>query len=376
MLVVFSLLLFFPHNSALENWQIYLCNRFSPPKGDKTCIIDRHPLWLEGLEPTIEEWSKAAQEHVRIMTSVGENDVVSRAAGANGDEPVFVGCRKPHRPGDINSHYINSGSWRPIFKYIKGFADNTVVLKNLFKINRVAPAENGDQISIIDLPFSFQCIKDDALKPTARTPHYFYPISMLQTARKSVIGDTLEVSDLKKSLPIKSEEHNLKVDIGWGDWSCCSTCCCPNEFCSIGFGFSKHKCDAIESRQTRVGYVSFMKINTSEPIDIAKNFTDHNPELSPREIKEAIQEFEEMLMDTVVPSVPIFSHVFFGSAKLRKLEKTLQRVTTFSASRQLGSTTTRVNHTSGQRHFGSTMPFNIFASGLGKKNFLVNLRNF
>ncbi|KAK5982600.1 hypothetical protein GCK32_003290 [Trichostrongylus colubriformis] len=65
------------------------------------------------------------------------------------------------------------------------------------------------------------------------------------------------------TLPFTDKQHNLKVDVSWNEWSCCSACCCSVTFC--GLYANAKKCDEIDSYRTREGYLSVMLLDFKKP---------------------------------------------------------------------------------------------------------------
>lgn len=37
-------------------------------------------------------------------------------------------------------------------------------------------------------------------------------------------------------LPQDRPQLNLRLDVAWSGWSCCSACCCSERSCGVGFG--------------------------------------------------------------------------------------------------------------------------------------------
>ncbi|WKY07530.1 hypothetical protein Q1695_007192 [Nippostrongylus brasiliensis] len=69
----------------------------------------------------------------------------------------------------------------------------------------------------------------------------------------------------KEPLPILDHNTNLKIDISWEEWSCCSACCCTSLLCGK-FYTPERKCKRLQSVKTRKGYLSLMKINPDQPV--------------------------------------------------------------------------------------------------------------
>ncbi|KAK6752765.1 hypothetical protein RB195_003894 [Necator americanus] len=69
----------------------------------------------------------------------------------------------------------------------------------------------------------------------------------------------------KDPIPILDLGTNLKIDISWDDWSCCSACCCSGILCGK-FYTPDRKCALLSSYKIRKGYLSLMKIKPDKPI--------------------------------------------------------------------------------------------------------------
>ncbi|VDK55945.1 unnamed protein product [Cylicostephanus goldi] len=69
----------------------------------------------------------------------------------------------------------------------------------------------------------------------------------------------------KEPLPILDAATNLKIDISWDEWSCCSACCCSGILCGK-FYTSDRKCTLLSPTKVRKGYLSLMKIDPDKPI--------------------------------------------------------------------------------------------------------------
>ncbi|KAK5981947.1 hypothetical protein GCK32_008282 [Trichostrongylus colubriformis] len=69
----------------------------------------------------------------------------------------------------------------------------------------------------------------------------------------------------KEPLPVLDTRTNLKIDISWDDWSCCSACCCTSMLCGK-FYTPDRKCSQLRSVKVRKGYLSLMKIKPEKPV--------------------------------------------------------------------------------------------------------------
>uniref|UniRef100_A0A7E4ZQL5 Guanylate cyclase n=1 Tax=Panagrellus redivivus TaxID=6233 RepID=A0A7E4ZQL5_PANRE len=117
-----------------------------------------------------------------------------------------------------------------------------------------------------------------------------------------------------RALPIVNEKLNLKLNISWEPWSCCSACCCSEVTCGRGFATSDAACRATVSDQTRRGFVSLFKVELTKPIDIMPSLKAHyrgivSAEFSLPDIAEAAAELDAYL--TFEPystsGIPVFS---------------------------------------------------------------------
>ncbi|KAL6737549.1 hypothetical protein Aduo_011181 [Ancylostoma duodenale] len=98
-------------------------------------------------------------------------------------------------------------------------------------------------------------------------------VDYLVNERRPFLYSDIKVLDLeakkpveqKEPLPILDESTNLKIDISWDDWSCCSACCCSGILCGK-FYTPDRKCVLLPSIKVRKGYLSLMKIEMEKPV--------------------------------------------------------------------------------------------------------------
>ncbi|CAD5226226.1 unnamed protein product [Bursaphelenchus xylophilus] len=315
MLFVLWILFLLSQILAQDTWRINLCNRFVPPRDlSSFCEFKEHPFHFDKLDPTVADWSRAVADHVRILSDVSRSDDEHKPIGPSGYEPVIVGCKK-NNLSDNYLPYIGVDSYEPFFRGITS-GPLGYKLKNLLMITQISPGENTGEVVVIEQPRGHTICLNEAELSHSRgvhsfPPHHYYRISFSKDVKNQLIGDLLEVSKLKKTLPVESKEHNVKIDIAWGIWSCCSTCCCSNEFCGSGYEFSSHRCDLLTSQQTQVGYVSFLKINSSSPVKLQKILAEAHPDFSQDKVEVITKGFDDVLSNRNDP-IPIYSHMFFN----------------------------------------------------------------
>uniref|UniRef100_A0A915EPW9 Uncharacterized protein n=1 Tax=Ditylenchus dipsaci TaxID=166011 RepID=A0A915EPW9_9BILA len=130
------------------------------------------------------------------------------------------------------------------------------------------------------------------------------------------IGDLepFNAQQTKLLLPVHKQHLNLKLDLRWNPWSCCSACCCTKQVCG-GFRMSPILCQQMDSFQTRLGYVVFLKIDSSKPLDFlnqllqfcGKHFRTHKVDAD--HLKEAMDSLNDHLNTEPYSTqgIPIFS---------------------------------------------------------------------
>ncbi|EYC29195.1 hypothetical protein Y032_0006g2834 [Ancylostoma ceylanicum] len=91
-----------------------------------------------------------------------------------------------------------------------------------------------------------------------RRPFKYSDIKVLDIEAKKPV-------EQREPLPILDESTNLKIDISWDDWSCCSACCCSGILCGK-FYTPERKCVLLPSIKVRKGYLSLMKIDMEKPV--------------------------------------------------------------------------------------------------------------
>ncbi|KAE9547984.1 hypothetical protein FO519_008803 [Halicephalobus sp. NKZ332] len=101
--------------------------------------------------------------------------------------------------------------------------------------------------------------------------------------------------DFDEKLPIVDEKLNLKLDLRWEPWSCCSACCCSAITCGPGFDTSEAACRETPSFKSRRGFISFFKNDPLLPLKVAQHIEAYirsNPVISSEEaveVKEAAE---------------------------------------------------------------------------------------
>ncbi|VDK57577.1 unnamed protein product, partial [Cylicostephanus goldi] len=78
--------------------------------------------------------------------------------------------------------------------------------------------------------------------------------------------DQYERLDNSTELPFKMSSANLKMDVAWDDWSCCSACCCSVALC--GLYANEKKCHEIDSYRTRRGLLSVFLLDPQKKVKI------------------------------------------------------------------------------------------------------------
>lgn len=63
--------------------------------------------------------------------------------------------------------------------------------------------------------------------------------SFQQIHRFKIEDLTVFTPSIDKKLPIIVEKLNIKLDIRWESWTCCSSCCCSSITCGHGFETSE-----------------------------------------------------------------------------------------------------------------------------------------
>ncbi|VDO97306.1 unnamed protein product [Heligmosomoides polygyrus] len=67
-------------------------------------------------------------------------------------------------------------------------------------------------------------------------------------------GELETLSEKSSALPYENTKLNIKIDISWEKWSCCSACCCSLALC--GLYSNEKKCHEVDSYRTRKGLLS------------------------------------------------------------------------------------------------------------------------
>ncbi|VDK87397.1 unnamed protein product, partial [Litomosoides sigmodontis] len=116
--------------------------------------------------------------------------------------------------------------------------------------------------------------------------------------------------------PILKLEYNLKIDIGYEQWSCCTACCCTRKICRQQFALDKDECRKLESYRSRIAYMSFFKIDPLKRITLSLNVSkDMNY------MKEVIMTFDKYLSSDpyFTTGIPVHSTLMITDAYWRKL---------------------------------------------------------
>ncbi|KAI1721598.1 hypothetical protein Ddc_08058 [Ditylenchus destructor] len=127
------------------------------------------------------------------------------------------------------------------------------------------------------------------------------------------------------SFPVARTDMNLKLDVHWAEWSCCSACCCTKRVC--GNDMAPVLCRQLRSVKTRIGYVSFFKMNPSNPVNIFDKFLSFSRSnfaatLLDQELRKIVEDFNSLLSSEPYSStgIAIFSTMFQRNIIGRVLE--------------------------------------------------------
>uniref|UniRef100_A0A0R3RT72 SET domain-containing protein n=1 Tax=Elaeophora elaphi TaxID=1147741 RepID=A0A0R3RT72_9BILA len=120
----------------------------------------------------------------------------------------------------------------------------------------------------------------------------------------------------KNFRPITKSEYNLKIDIGYEEWSCCTACCCTRKICRREFVLDKDQCKKLESYRSRLAYMSFFKIDPLKKITLSLNALEDN-----NYMEEVIMTFDKYLSSDpyFTTGIPIHSTLMITDAYWRKL---------------------------------------------------------
>uniref|UniRef100_A0AC34FA25 Uncharacterized protein n=1 Tax=Panagrolaimus sp. ES5 TaxID=591445 RepID=A0AC34FA25_9BILA len=127
------------------------------------------------------------------------------------------------------------------------------------------------------------------------------------------IGDLTVWKKYQKinKFPNINEGYNLKVDIYWEKWSCCSACCCSEITCGQGYETSKASCERVSSHKHRRGFLSFFKIDPFKPIEIITEIELmlRGTDLFSESIEEVVQTFDLYLSSSpyAFTGIPVHS---------------------------------------------------------------------
>uniref|UniRef100_A0A915PVR0 Helitron helicase-like domain-containing protein n=1 Tax=Setaria digitata TaxID=48799 RepID=A0A915PVR0_9BILA len=119
--------------------------------------------------------------------------------------------------------------------------------------------------------------------------------------------------------PILKPEYNLKIDIGYELWSCCTACCCTKKVCGREFALDRDECKKLESYRSRLAYMAFFKIDPLLKVSLNISAGDNNY------MEEVIMTFDKYLSSDpyFTTGIPIHSTLMITDAYWRKLRKYL-----------------------------------------------------
>ncbi|CAJ0593475.1 unnamed protein product [Cylicocyclus nassatus] len=90
--------------------------------------------------------------------------------------------------------------------------------------------------------------------------------NVLERYKPSLNYEQYERLDNTTELPFKLSKENLKIDVAWEDWSCCSACCCSVALC--GLYANEKKCHEVDSYRTRRGLLSVFLLDPKKKVNI------------------------------------------------------------------------------------------------------------
>ncbi|VDO28132.1 unnamed protein product [Brugia timori] len=120
--------------------------------------------------------------------------------------------------------------------------------------------------------------------------------------------------------PILKLEYNLKIDIGYEQWSCCTACCCTASVCRREFALYKDECRKLESYRSRLAYLSLFKIDPLKKVTLSLNVS-----VDEKYMEEVIMTFDKYLSSDpyFTTGIPIHSTLMITDAYWRKLRQHL-----------------------------------------------------
>ncbi|CAD5219476.1 unnamed protein product [Bursaphelenchus okinawaensis] len=328
-MVVITLLLLssiVPLSKSADPWQIYLCNLFAVPEGYSGCDIKKHPFHIPALEPALPDLSRAVQDSVRSTVYNNEDDSSLQMELQQSGEPLFVKCKQSK---DFNIFMAEN---EPLVEKILRIPDEKKRLETITKLGKIVTSDNTEELMVDTEDLNVECVNSKNIgEPAKRLQpiHFKIGLSLSGNETEEAIADQLEKSSLKRVLPIQNYQLNLQLDIKWMPWSCCSACCCSNDYCGVGYGVSEKKCKALQSHRSRMGYVSFMKVDKDKPVNINNLLKDHNNSLTEAEAAEVSVEFDNALSSNESDFIPLFSHFFHSDIKRTHVEEALNMVFKF-----------------------------------------------
>ncbi|KAM3717706.1 6,7-dimethyl-8-ribityllumazine synthase [Dirofilaria immitis] len=119
---------------------------------------------------------------------------------------------------------------------------------------------------------------------------------------------------------ILKKEYNLKIDIGYERWSCCTACCCTKKVCRREFALDREECKKLESYRSRLAYMSFFKIDPLKKVTLSLNVSGDS-----NYMEEVIMTFDKYLSSDpyFTTGIPIHSTLLITDAYWRKLRQHL-----------------------------------------------------
>ncbi|KAK6728084.1 hypothetical protein RB195_005624 [Necator americanus] len=84
--------------------------------------------------------------------------------------------------------------------------------------------------------------------------------------KNSINYEHYELLSNPSSLPYKATKYNIKIDISWEQWSCCSACCCSVALC--GLYSNEKKCHEVDSYRTRRGFLSLFLLDMEKKLSL------------------------------------------------------------------------------------------------------------
>ncbi|VDN08345.1 unnamed protein product [Thelazia callipaeda] len=120
--------------------------------------------------------------------------------------------------------------------------------------------------------------------------------------------------------PILATQYNLKIDIGYEPWSCCTACCCSQKTCGHEYALDRNECKKLESYRFRHAYLSFFKIDAWKKITLSLNVSENQDYMN-----EVIMTFDKYLSSDpyFTTGIPVHSTLMITDTYWRNLRKFL-----------------------------------------------------